>query len=92
MFVSFVGKIESREIYEVILLIVEAVIAGLVFVLVQIIGFNNDSEKFLNCLNTLLVDNKVGMCMIMVLIGMAFLVIESLLSIKILSSAKKERI
>ncbi|MGN0470872.1 MAG: ABC-2 transporter permease [Acutalibacteraceae bacterium] len=92
LFVSFVGKIESREIYEVILLIVEAVIAGLIFVLVQIIGFNNDIEKFLSCLNTFLVDNKAGMCIIMVLIGIAFLVIESLVSIKVLNSSKKERI
>lgn len=92
LFVSFVGKIESREIYEVILLIVEAVVAGLIFWLVQLIGFNNDREKFLSCINTFLVDNKAGMCIIMVLIGIAFLAIESIVSIKILNSSKKERI
>ena len=92
LFVSFVGKIESREIFEVILLLVEAVIAGLIFEAIQLIWFNNDSQKFLSYLNTFLVDNKAGLCIILVLIGIVFLVIESLVSIKILNSSKKERV
>ena len=92
LFVSYVGKIESREIYEVILLIVEAVIAGLIFEGVQIIGFNNDRERFLSCMNSFIVDNNAVVCVILVLIGIIFLAVESMLSIKILNSPKKRNV
>lgn len=80
---SFSGKLESREMLEVILLLIEALLAGAVMFLVQKIVYHGDMQKFMNVLSQWIFNHKGVSCTLFVFIGLIFLIAGAVISIKI---------
>ncbi len=86
---SYVGKIESREFLEVVLLLIEgAVIAG-IGLIIQKTVYHGDNRKFAVAMTGFLSAHEALSCILLVVVGLAFLVAGGLISIMIL---KKKRI
>lgn len=88
---SFAGKIESREMLEVILLLIEALLAGIVMFLIQKIFYHGDMQEFMNVLRQYVLDHKGASCVLFVFIGLLVLMAGTMLSIKIVPGRQKQR-
>ena len=79
---SFAGKIESRELLEVLLLLLEGIIVGIIMFVVQKTLYHGDMEKFMNAFRKLFSDHELLSCILLILIGLIVLMAGSLLSLK----------
>lgn len=86
--VSFTGKIEVREIMEVLLLLVETVIAGGIITVIQKVCFHGNMQELLEKLNNFYSNNKGITYIGMVGFGILFLWIAMALSVKIKNKKK----
>ena len=85
----FAGKLESREMLEVLLLLLEAVIVGGVFVGVKEFFFDGNEQEFTAYLTELVSNHETASCILLISAGIVFLFICSLVSIKIMKARKK---
>lgn len=82
---SFAGKIESREMAEVILLLAEALLIGIIVFVIQKTVYHGDTQAFLSALGKLVSDHELLSCILLLLTGIIALLAGTLLSIKIVS-------
>lgn len=80
---SFSGKLESREMLEVILLLIEALLAGAVMFLFQKIAYHGDMQEFMNVFSHWILNHKGLSCTLFLLIGLIVLIAAAVISIKI---------
>ena len=80
---SFAGKIESREILEVILLLLEALLAGIIMFIIQKIFYHGDMQDLLNFLNQYVINHKGASCILLISVGLIVLVAGTIISLKI---------
>lgn len=84
LLVSFGGKIESREIMEVLLLLLEALVGGAIIWIIKEIFYNGSNMEFMNAIQDIL-ENHIGFaCTMIIALGIIFLAICSLISVKLL--------
>lgn len=86
---SYVGKIESREFLEVVLLLVEAAIVAVIFFIIQKTAYHGDNQKFVTDMTGFFSKHEVISCVLLIAVGLAFLVAGAMISLRIL---KKKRI
>lgn len=86
LLVSFIGKLESREIMEVLLLLGEAFIMGAVLFVVKGIFFDGDNQDFFNAFIKMLSKHELPSCILLVCIGVIFLFLCSFISIRIVKA------
>lgn len=86
---SFAGKIESRELFEVILLLLEGLLFGIIVFLIQKIVYHGDSRQFLTAFSKLFSGHELISCTVIILAGLALFAAGALLSVKI---AQRKRI
>lgn len=82
LLVSFAGKIESREFLEVILLLSEALIIGLVTFFIQKIFYHGTMQELTTKLGRLITRHELFSCILFVFTGIIFLAVCSLISLK----------
>lgn len=83
LLVAFVGKVESREIFEVLLLLFEGLLAGIVRFFIQKTVYHGDSQAFFNAFKKWLLGHELTSCILLVLIGLIVLIISAWISLKI---------
>ena len=86
---SYVGKIESREFFEVVLLLAEGAIVAVIFFIIQKTAYHGDNQKFVADMTEFFLKHEVISCVLLVAVGLVFLVVGAMISLKIL---KKKRI
>lgn len=79
---SFAGKLESREIMEVLLLLFDAGIAGIILFVIQRTVFHGDYQEMLTVLGRIISSHEYISCLLFVCIGLVFLIICTIISIK----------
>lgn len=89
LLVSFIGKIESREMLEVILLLLEALVAGAVLFIVQKTVFHDDRQELMNALSKMATRHEQLSCVLLVGIGLLMLILCTVISIKIVEKKRK---
>lgn len=86
---SYVGKIESREFFEVALLLAEAaVVAGIGFIIQKTV-YHGDNGKFAAAMTGFFLDHEALACTLLIAAGLVFLAAGGLISTIIL---RKKRI
>lgn len=80
---AFMGKVESREMLEVILLLIEGLFGGIIVFLIQKIAYDGDTQAFLKAFRKLLSDHEQTSCILLILIGLIVLIAGTLISLKI---------
>ena len=80
---SFAGKIESREILEVILLLIEAMLVGIVKFIIQKTIYHGDKQALLNAFEKLFANHEFLSCILLILIGLVVLFAGTWISLKI---------
>ena len=80
---SFAGKIESREILEVILLLIEALLVGIVMFIIQKTIYHGDKQALLNAFGKLFANHELLSCILLILIGLVVLFAGTWVSLKI---------
>lgn len=83
LMVSFAGKLESREMLEVILLLLEALVVGIVMFLIQKIFYDGDMQEFTNTLSQWVLNHKGTSCTLFIFTGVIVLIAGTMISIKI---------
>lgn len=86
LLVSFAGKLESREMMEVLLLLGEGLIIGAILFVIKEFSFNGDEQKFYDAFIKMISKHETASCILLVCIGIMFLFICSLISIKIMKT------
>ena len=86
---AFAGKVESKEIFQLILLLIEGLFAGIIMFFIQKIVYHDDKQAFLNAFNGLVSDHDLLLCILLILTGLIFLIAGTLISMKIV---KRKRI
>lgn len=79
---SFAGKIEARELLEVLLLLLEAIVVGIIMFVIQKTLYHGDMEKFMNAFRKLVSDHELLSCILLILTGLIVLMSGTLLSLK----------
>lgn len=85
---AFMGKVESREIFEVILLLLEGLVFGIIMFLVQKTIYHGDKQAFLNVFTQMLSDHKPIFCILFIVIGFMALITGTLISLKIVQKKR----
>lgn len=85
---AFIGKVEAREILEVILLLLEGLLVGVIGFIIQKTIYHGDTEEFLNAFMKLFADHERIACILLILAGLAFLIAGTLISLKIVQKKK----
>ena len=80
---AFMGKVESREMLEVILLLIEGVFGGLIMFLIQKFVYDGDTQEFLQAFRKLLSDHEQVSCLLLILTGLLVFIAGMLISLKI---------
>lgn len=86
---AFAGKVESREIFQLILLLIEGLFAGIIMFFIQKIVYHDDKQAFLNAFSGLVSNHDLLLCILFILTGLIFLIAGTLISLKIV---KRKRI
>lgn len=86
---AFVGKVESREIFEVILLLLEALFVSIIMFFIQKVFYHDDRQAFLNAFTQLLSDHELVSCILFILIGLIGLMAGTIISLKIIQSRRR---
>lgn len=79
---AFIGKVESREMLEVILLLVEALLIGGVIFFIQKVIYHGDMQAYLNALTQIFSKHKPASCILLIAVGLIALIVCTLLSVK----------
>lgn len=79
---AFIGKVESREMLEVILLLVEALLIGGIIFFIQKVIYHGDMQAFLNAFTQIFSKHKPASCILLIAVGLIALVAGTLLSVK----------
>lgn len=82
LLVSFTGKLESREILEVLLLLFESIIVGAILFGVSKIRFHGKSNDLFHALSQIFSKHEVLSSLSLIGIGVIFLFLSTILSIK----------
>lgn len=85
---SFAGKAESREMCEVLFLLVEALLVGAVLFVVQKVFYHGDQQAFLNALKSFATSHQTSACILMLVTGLIVLALGAMISLKL---ARKKR-
>ncbi len=80
---SFAGKIESREILEVLLLLAEGVLVGIIMFFIQKIIYHGDQQAFTTSLLKMLSDNELLCCILFLCTGLFVFAVCTVISLKI---------
>lgn len=80
---AFAGKVESREIFEVLLLLLEALLVGIIMFLIQKIVYHGDMQELLTVLSQFGSDHEAASCILLLLIGLIFIIAGAMISLKI---------
>lgn len=80
---AFAGAMESREIMEVVLLLLEGVVAGLVMFIIQKMVYHGNTQKFLDDFMSLFSRNELISCMLILLAGVIIFIAGTLAAIKV---------
>lgn len=79
---SFAGKIEARELLEVLLLLLEGIVVGIIMFVIQKTLYHGDMEKFMNAFRKLVSDHELLSCILLILTGLIVFMSGTLLSLK----------
>lgn len=83
---SFIGKLESREMMEVLLLLGEALIIGVILFVLKAIFFNGDYQEFFTVFVKMISKHELASCILLICTGILFLFLCSLICIKIMKN------
>lgn len=83
---SFVGKLESREMMEVLLLLGEALIVGVILFVLKAIFFNGNHQEFFTAFIKMISKHELASCILLICTGVLFLFLCSLICIKIMKN------
>lgn len=83
LLVSFAGKIESRELLEVILLLSEALIVSIIVFFIQKVIYNGNMQELQTKFINLITRHELISCILLVLVGLIVLVSGSIVSLKL---------
>lgn len=86
---AFAGKVESREIFEVILLLLEALFVSIIMFFIQKVFYHDDRQAFLTVFSKLIFDHELISCILLILTGLIVLIAGTLISLKLV---KRKRI
>lgn len=79
---SFAGKIESRELLEVLLLLLEGLVISIIMFVIQKLIYHGDTEAFLTAFRKLVSNHELLSCILLILAGILFLMAGTLVSLK----------
>lgn len=82
LLVSFAGKLEYREMMEVLLLLFEALLLGLVMLIIQKVFYHGSNQKFINAFQQMITNHETISCILFIAIGFVFLIICTIASLK----------
>lgn len=85
---AFVWKIESRELLEVMLLLLEILLGGIIVFFIQKIIYNGDMQKFLSDFYKLVSDHELISCILFITVGIIALIVGSMISLKIVQKKR----
>ncbi len=88
MLAVFVGKIESREMCEVLLLLVEALLMGAVLFVIQKVCYHGDQQAMMSALGRFASDHQALACILLVLAGLAALAAGTMISMKLVQKKR----
>ncbi|MBD5530885.1 MAG: hypothetical protein HDQ98_01600 [Lachnospiraceae bacterium] len=85
---AFIGKIESREMCEVLLLLLEALLMGAVLFVVQKACYHGDQQAMMSALGRFASDHQALACILLVLTGLAALAAGTMISMKLVQKKR----
>lgn len=85
---AFAWKIESRELLEVMLLLLEMLLGGIIVFFIQKIVYHGDMQKFLTDLNKLASGHELISCILFISAGLITLIASSMISLKIVQKKR----
>lgn len=80
---AFIGKVESREILEVILLLLEGLFVGIIVFFIQKVIYHGDVQAFLNAFGKMFSNYELISCILLISVGVIALIAGALISLKI---------
>lgn len=80
---SFTSNVESREILQVILLLAEGLIIGIILYIIQKIVWHGDSQAFFNAFTKFFSSHEILSCIVLILAGFIALFAGTLISLKL---------
>lgn len=85
---AFIGKVESREMLEVLLLLVEALFVGAVLFVIQKAFYHGDQQALSAALLRFASDHQTLACILLVLTGLIVLTAGTMISLKLVRKSK----
>lgn len=79
---AFIGNVESREILQVILLLAEGIIIGIILYFIQKIVWYGDSQAFFNAFTKFFSSHELMSCVVLILAGFIAFLAGILISLK----------
>lgn len=85
---AFIGKVESREMLEVILLLLEALLIGAIVFLIQKTVYHGDMQAFLTACTQIFSKHKLTSCILLIVVGFIALIASTVLSVKMVQKKR----
>lgn len=85
---AFIGKVESREMLEVILLLLEALLIGAIVFLIQKTAYHGDMQAFLTACTQIFSKHKLTSCILLIAVGFIALIASTVLSVKMVQKKR----
>lgn len=85
---AFIGKVESREMLEVILLLLEALLIGAIVFLIQKTAYHGDMQAFLTACTQIFSKHKLTSCILLIAVGFIALMASTVLSVKMVQKKR----
>lgn len=85
---AFIGKVESREMLEVILLLLEALLIGAIVFLIQKTVYHGDMQAFLTACTQIFSKHKLTSCILLIAVGFIALIASTVLSVKMVQKKR----
>lgn len=85
---AFIGKVESREMLEVLLLLLEALLIGAIVFLIQKTAYHGDMQAFLTACTQIFSKHKLASCILLIAAGLIVLIASTVLSVKMVQKKR----
>lgn len=85
---AFIGKVESREMLEVLLLLLEALLIGAIVFLIQKTAYHGDMQAFLTACTQIFSKHKLTSCILLIVAGLIVLIASTVLSVKMVQKKR----
>lgn len=82
---AFIGKVESREMLEVLLLLLEALLIGAIVFLIQKTAYHGDMQT---ACTQIFSKHKLASCIVLIAAGLIVLIASTVLSVKMVQKKR----